>query len=74
MIYKGYDILPVYAVGSDFDFTKNGVLKNRRPRKEDLVWYSVVHRVTKEQELNQYTVEDAKEIIDRDFMPVQEKN
>ena len=37
------------------------------------MYYSVVHRVTGAQELNEYTVKDAKEIIDRNFMPVQDK-
>ena len=37
--YKGYKISPVYAVGSDWDYTKEGVEKTRRRKKEDIEYF-----------------------------------
>ena len=44
MIYRRCNILPEYAPGSDFNVNENGAISLRRPKKEDILWYSISYR------------------------------
>ena len=65
MIFKKYDIFPQYYPGSNFKFHLNGNLVPRKPKPEDIDFYTSVHRQTGETLPNSKTIKEAKRFIDK---------
>jgi hypothetical protein len=65
MLYKKYDILPQYTPGSDFVVKDNGLTYTRKPKPQDVDFFTTVHRVTGEEMPNSLTREEAKQFIDK---------
>lgn len=66
MKYRGFDIVTVYHVGSDFIVNSNGVVKNRKPTRKDIAYYSITDPMENGRQYSgEDSIKEAKAEIDR---------
>jgi len=64
MKYKGFEIIPVYHAGSDFN-VKNGVVKACKPKSADIAYYDIIDPIeNNKKHCAEFTIKECKKTID----------
>ena len=64
MKYKGYEIIPVYLTGTNFRILKDGSIRDRKPRKDEVEYFEIYGDKDSFREGVEMSIEECKHTID----------
>ena len=63
MKYKGFEIYPVYALGSTFTIDDHGVVRDRNPTSKDIEYYTIYDPIDDRDWIKENTINECKATI-----------